>query len=169
MPILKADDAGENHMAFWNSWYRRWGTALVIFVAAAFALLIGRYLQMRANYDLCEVAESNTLSGPGGQTIEMDTRFCDPLAGDPGTIVVRFRPAGSAQGKIVFAYNPADNSADAGPRVSGPPWYPQIAWRGSNRVLISISRISQIQRQRFEVDEVHFIYKVGKVDYPEAP
>lgn len=151
-------------MTFGKGSRRRWQIAFTLCAVAAFAVLIDRYLEMRANYDLCEVAEPHPLSGPTGETIEVDTRFCSPLTGDPGTIVVRFRPAGSSRATIVFAYNPAD----AGPQEPNPPWYPQIVWSGRNRVLISISRLSQVQRQRFKAGDVYFAYRIGKIDYPNA-
>jgi hypothetical protein len=102
------------------------------------------------------------ITGPRGDKIEMDTRFCGVLADDPGTIVVRFRPAGSDSGSIVFAYNPTTPS----PGLPDPPWYPKIAWTAPNRVLISISQISQIQRQDDGEGDTRFIYQMGKVEYP---
>src|SRR3954454_18375489 len=98
MPRSRQEASSGNHMGFSNNSSRRWRTALTLLAVAALAGVIGlcaNYEQMRASYDLCEVAEPHTLSGPAGQKIEMDTRFCGLLAGDPGTIVVRFRSAGS--------------------------------------------------------------------------
>jgi len=150
-------------MAFVNGIRRRWRSALALCAVAVLALLAGGYLKMRSNYDLCEAAEPRVLTGPAGQTIEMDTRFCSALAGDPGTIVVRFRRGHSSGATIVFAYNPTSPE----PQAPTPPWYPQIAWNGPNRVLISIKRLSQVQRQRFAAGGVHFAYDIGKVDYPD--
>ena len=164
MPRSQKRIIGEEPMAFVNGIRRQWRAALALCAVAVLALLIGRYLKMRSNYDLCEAEQPRALTGPAGQMIEMDTRFCSPLAGDPGTIVVRFRRGRSSSATIVFAYNPAS----PGPQASTPPWYPQIAWNGSDRVLISISRLSQVQRQRFEASGVHFAYRIGKVDYPSA-
>ena len=147
---------------FWNTLRRRWRSALVLAAIGSCVSLVFHYLQMRSDYELCEIAEAHTLSGPGGATIEMDTRFCSPLAGDPGTIVVRYRPAGSYNRDIIFAYNPTDPA----PGTSNPPWYPKVVWSGPNQVLISISQISQLQRQRFNDGDAHFAYQIGKVDYP---
>ena len=143
----------------------RWRSALTWVVIGSCAIFSARYLQMRANYDLCEVEDPHAFTGPGGDAIEMDTRFCSLLAGDPGTIVVRFRPAGGARSRIVFAYNPTAG----GPQAPNPPWYPNVIWSAPNRVLISTSQLSQIQRQRFEVGDVGFTYQIGKVDYPNVP
>jgi hypothetical protein len=129
---------------------------------APIAGLIVLYLQLRADYDLCEVAEPQVITGPRGDKIEMDSRFCSALAGDPGTIVVHFRPAGSDSRRIIFAYNPTTPS----PGLPNPPWYPKIAWTAPNRVLISTSRISHIQRQGDGEGDTRFIYQIGKVDYP---
>lgn len=135
------------------------GAAIV--VVAPVALLIDHYLQLRDNYDLCEVAEPQVIAGPRGDKIEMDTRFCG-LAGDPGTIVLHFRPAGSDSASIIFAYSPAQPS----PRLTDPPWYPEIVWTAPNRVLISISQISQLQRQHDNAGDTRFVYQIGKIDYP---
>lgn len=151
-------------MALRNSLRDRRGLAIKLFAALTLATLIAWYLWARANYALCEVAEPRMILGPSGQSIKMDTRFCSPLTGDPGTIVVRLRPYGSTRGTIIFAYNPTGLEPDA----HNSPWYPEIVWNGPNSVLISISRISQIQRQRHELGAVHFIYRIGKVDYPTA-
>ena len=123
---------------------------------------VARYLQLRADYDLCEIEDPHAVTGPNGDRIETDVRFCDRLAGDPGTIVVHFRPAGSDRRTIIFAYNPTTSA----PGSPDPPWYPTIAWTARDRVLISIRRISQIQRQEFGDGEVRFAYAIGKVDYP---
>lgn len=121
-----------------------------------------RYLQMRANYELCEVVEPHGVPGPNGDRIEMDTRFCSFLTGDPGTIVVRLKPAGTDNGSIIFAYNPATPSPDSG----DVPSYPNVSWTAPDQVVISISRISQIQRQRDTEGVTHIAYHIGTVDYP---
>ena len=126
------------------------------------AALVAQYLKLRANYDLCEVAEPRVLVGPRGDRIEMDTRFCRGLGGDPETIVVRYQPTPHSSRSLIFAYDlvvPEPGSPD-------PPWYPEVAWTGPYRIQISISRISQVQRQRTELAPMHFAYRIGQVDYP---
>ncbi len=117
---------------------------------------------MRSNYDLCETEMPSVLTGPHGDRIEMDTRFCGWLAGDPGTIVVHYRPTEHDRDSIIFAYNPTWVM----PATPDPPWYPEVTWIAPNRVQISISQISQIQRQGFEARGTRFDYQIGKVDYP---
>jgi hypothetical protein len=141
---------------------RWWHAALILVVISSSGAAIARYLQMRADYDFCEIEDPHAITGPGGDRIEADVRFCGFYAGDPGTIVVHYRPAGSDRSDIIFAYNPATGE----PGSPEPPWYPTIAWTAPDRVLISISRISQIQRQGFSDGKVRFAYAIGKVDYP---
>jgi hypothetical protein len=142
-----------------------WRAALTLIALVLCAVLFGRYLQLRANYGLCDIVEPQVINGPRGDAIEMDTRFCDPLAGDPGTIVVRHRPADERNGRIVFAYNPAAGEVDANGETEQS-WYPAITWTEHGEVRISTSRISQIQRQRFSDGDVRIAYQIGKVDYP---
>jgi hypothetical protein len=137
--------------------------ALFVTVLVAIGGLTASYLHMRENYDLCESLEPHVLQGPTGDHVLMDTKFCSGLAGDPGTIVVRFQRAGSQHSKIIFAYNPTSPE----PKSPNPPWYPSVSWTGSHQILISISQISQVQRQRSGDGDMNFTYRIGKVDYPE--
>lgn len=146
----------------WDGIRRRWRTALFLTVLVLVGGVVTRYLQMRDNYDLCESAEPHTLQGLTGDQISMDTRFCGGLAGDPGTIVVRYQQSGSRRSNIILAYNPTSPE----PKSPNPPWYPDIQWVGPHQILISISQISQIQRQRHTDGDAHFAYHIGKVDYP---
>jgi hypothetical protein len=141
---------------------RRWRAVFVAIVLGSIGALVALYLQMRDNYDLCETEMPQVVSGPHGDRIEMDTRFCGLLAGDPGTIVVHYRPAGHDRRSIIFAYNPTSPM----PATPEPPWYPEVTWTAPDRVQISISQISQIQRQGFDAGGARFSYQIGKVDYP---
>jgi hypothetical protein len=134
----------------------------VMVVLGSVGALVALYPQMRDNYDLCETEWPQVLSGPHGDRIEMDTRFCSWLAGDPGTIVVHYRPTEHDRRSIIFAYIPTSPM----PASPDPPFYPEVTWTTPDRVQISIRQISQIQRQGFGEGEVRFNYQIGKVDYP---
>ncbi len=147
----------------WDAVRRWWPVGVAVIIAASAGGMIVRYVQMRANYDLCEIADPQIVQGPSGDRVLMDTRFCSQLTGDPGTIVVRFQRAGSDHRGIILAYNPTSPQPDS----PNPPWYPDVSWFGSHRILMSIGQISQLQRQRDGDGDVHFVYRIGKVDYPK--
>lgn len=143
------------------SW-RPWGYMFAAFLVAFGAAWVVRSLQMRANYELCDSVAAHALKGPRGDRIEMDTRFCNPLAGDPGTIVIHYRSSPDSDRSVIFAYNPAS----AGPGSREAPWYPEIIWTEPARVLISIRRISQVQHQTDSLDGMRFSYVIGSVEHP---
>lgn len=133
-----------------------------IWVSVAVGALLGlaavTYLEARSNYALCDLAASQKRNGPAGDTITIETRLCGGLAGDPGTVVVRFRSA------VVFAYNPASGQSGS----ASLPWDPDVSWVSRDQILISISHVSQVQRQRDKVGTVQFSYRIGESDYPAS-
>jgi hypothetical protein len=141
---------------------RRWRPVFVVIVLGSVGALAILYVQLRDNYDLCETEDPHVFTGPHGDRVEMDSRFCGWLAGDPGTIVVHYRPAEHGHRSIIFAFNPTWVM----PATPDPPWYPEVTWVAPDRVVISITQISQIQRQAFVAGGTHFDYHIGKVDYP---
>ena len=142
---------------------RRWWRAVFVVIAlTSIGALIAVYLQMRDNYELCQTNEPQVFLGPNGDKVEMDTRYCSLMTGDPGTVVVHYRPTEHARRSIIFAYTPTWVM----PTTPNPPWYPEVTWITPNQVLISISQISSIQRRGFESGGTRFDYQIGKVDYP---
>lgn len=135
--------------------------AIALLAFCLIGLLAYCWLLWRDDYALCERIEPKTLTGPTGDVIDIDTRLCSALTGDPGTVVVRFRRGADASGRIIFAYNPAAGSPSEAP----PPWYPEVTWRGPNRIEIAIDRIAHIQRQNAQDGDVRFTYRIGSVDY----
>jgi hypothetical protein len=149
-------------VAFWCSLHRRWRVFVKLLMIAALVSLIGVYLEMRANYKLCDLADSRSLPGPNGQTIELETRFCGVLAGDPGTVVVRLKNPSDDRDALLLAYTPSILMA----AEADTPWYPQVVWIGANKVSISTGRISHLQKKRLTVGNVRVAYQIGRVDYP---
>ncbi len=141
---------------------RRWRAMFVAIILGSIGALVAVYLHMRDNYELCETMEPQVFTGPSGDKIELDTRYCSWMTGDPGTVVVHYRPTEHGNRRIIFAYTPTDVM----PATPDPPLYPAVTWITPDRVQIAISQISQIQRQGFEADGTRFNYQIGKVDYP---
>jgi hypothetical protein len=127
-------------------------TLMLIFGMLTSIVLVGTVVMLLLTRDSCDEVERVLSAGPAGQSILSTFRACTTV----GTVVEERVYLTSRDGnrEEVFSFVPWDGS---GPPAMEPS-EPTASWISPREVRISVGTVTQVLRQRSEVDgtKVHF-------------